>query len=548
MRVKFNRPIAREGRDLFLRSPIAFAAEEERPRKKPGEQLLQGTQSFEGITEGFPYANPDELVGKKGLTIFSKMLREDEMLNSATSYLLLATISPGLDIVAGEEDNESERAAEFQRWQFDRMRGTLSQVLLNVLDMAPRGFSVIEPEWDDQMTEGEWAGKQPYRSLMAKNPGYIEFKTDSYGRVAEDGVWQMDYTGTGSGTYNKADLKEVIYSAFWPRDDNPYGSPLLRPAYPYYFASQFVFKQWASFLERFGHPMVIGRHDDSFNDTDKAELLSLCKKLWRNLVTRLHKNVDVELIQPDFKATDQFEAHLRYCNRGKARSLLLPAMVMEHEGATGSLALAKEQGSEGQFVWLLKYFAEQCEAVMNEQAIRYSHIHNFGTKIPQPRAKFKAHVQDDLRLYAEVFGILADKLGMSFSKPELYKVFGQKEPEEGEETLGGRKPQPIMPAFPNGAPQLPGVPPDAEPEEVEKIAAELTRTAFEAARAPMHNRVYSFASSPGDLEDHMSFDQTNVEQDIASRYWSEIGAIVTEEIADATKATAGKGNGVRLSR
>ena len=549
---------------MKFRWPVTFKeADEKRALKKPGEQKLWGTQAFEAPpTTDMPYTNPDDLVGKHGLTIFSKMLREDEMLNSASCYLLLATVSPGFEIVAGEEDNESERAAEFQRENFEQMRGTTTQLLLNVLDAGPRGFSVLEPEWKEQETEGEWLGKQFYKQIFAKNPGYIEFKVDSYGRVVDDGVWQLNYSGSDTGLYTKVDLKDVFYWAFWPRDDNPYGSPLLRPAYPYYFAKAFGLKQWWKFLERFGHPLILGRVDEETGDEDVSRMEAMLKKLWVNLVSVLKADpgtIDVDLKQPDYKSTDQYERMIAVCNRCEARSMLLPSMVMEHDGATGSLALAREHGSEGQFMWMINYFAEGAETVMNEQVIPLSHVHNFGEKVPQPKFKIKEHVKEDLKLRAEIYGSLS-LIGVPYSLEAIRKEFSIPEPSKDDTIVGGRPAgggpldEALLPypkPKPTEVPQVPGVPPGAPPEKVEKAKKEFTEAVFDLARGwRPGSRVYSFgqgAPSQGrplrDIERHIDFAIINAEEDAAVESSAENFGVIFEDMAQQLETAAGKGNG-----
>ena len=554
MKVSFHRPVVRSGGDLYIRSPITFQAEAEKETPK-----LLGTQAFEDLPGDWPYQNPDELVGAKGLTVFSKMLREDEMLFSSSCYLSLATISPGFRVDPGDDTTEAMRAAEFQNDQFALMQGSLNQLCLDIIDAAFRGFAVIEPEYGARQTRGKWIGKQMVSAMRAKNPAYIEFKVDSYGAVEENGLWQLDYTGAGPGMYRKVDLQEVIYAAFWPRDDNPYGSPLLRPAYPYYFAKDFGLKQWWTFLEKFGHPIIMGKVEKGLESGERTQYLQMLTKLWKNLVAVVAGDVQVEMHQPDYKSTDQFEAMLRFCNRALARSLLLPALVMEHDGSTGSLAMAKEQGSEGQFTWILKHFADMIEQVINEQFIDRTHRLNFGDRIPRPTFKINDYAEEDLKMRAEIYSSLS-LVGMPFSVPALRKEFNIPEGDSGDLMIGGRpagggllNDELIRVATNNpAATELPGVPPGTPPEKVAAIRHEMTRKAFELAYdPPTPTRTVVSMASPNavpTLDEHISFDQTNIEEDIAAEWWGQIGAIVIEDMADAVKEQEGKGNGTRLLR
>lgn len=523
---------------LRFQAPWTFAAKAEKQARMPvGIQVLKGTQEFEGGFEGTPYENPGDLEGQHGVEIYNTMINECDMCSAASSYLLLAALSTGWEIEAASEDPIDQKAADFQKWSLENVKGTTAQALLNILQGGPVGFSVGELVWGDILRKGDFKGKQPIAQIADKNPEYIEFKVDSFGQIADEGVWQRNYTG--NSLYTKVDLEDVVYYAFWPRNDNPYGSPLLKPAYPWYFKKRFVRKQWGSFLERYGKPVPIGWVDPSTSDTDRAKFLTMIRNIRGNLAAILSNTLKLELQQIDMRPTTSYEDSILTCNRAIARSLLLPAMVMEKD-ATGSLALAKNQ-SETQFVWILRFFAQGLESVVNQQWIGKSHKLNFGDRAGQPKFKLKEYVQDDLVAKAQMYGTLS-LIGLVFDIDLIREEFGIPRPKDDAVLVGGR---PAGGGVLEEDGQIWGRVQATFPGATAKDVNSYTQMVMDAVNGKLKAAppVYSFGAPPEGIEEHIKFDETNTEEDVAAGYWSEIGTQVIESMAE--KAGAGKGNGGR---
>jgi len=421
-----------------------YAAEAEEAGPLIRGQKLKGSAAIEGhLFDSVPVSHQSELVKKKGLKVFRTMRREDDACSTGSGFLSLAVISPKWGVRTQGADGLDEKARDLVDFNLRTMNGTFSQTILFALQALYDGFSVCEPVYGDQISEGDFLGKQPIRKIASKDPYFIDFKVDSYGEIEEKGLWQQKYSGGGSWT--KEDVEEFLYLAFNPENDDPYGSSLLLPAYPSYFMKKLTLKTWARFLERHGVPTAIGRTqtiEKSMDSTYREKFLAFLEQLRMNLSTVLPKEWEVELVQPDMRAnTDTFEKAIAVANRAIFRSLLLPSRVFEG-GETGSYSQTKDQ-SQNQFAWVLRFVSDWVMEAFNSQVIRPFVLHNFGTRVAVPEVYIQDYVEEDLQAKATLFKVLSD-MGLPFSLSQIRGIFGVDEPVSPEDTFGGTRPAPPM--------------------------------------------------------------------------------------------------------
>ncbi|MCJ7551426.1 MAG: DUF935 domain-containing protein [Anaerolineae bacterium] len=492
------------------------------------------------------YLNPDDLASKKGLGVYSTMRTTDDMVSASSAYLQLAVLSPGWRFDPGDDTPEAIRAAEFQTWQADVLKGTYQQALLGRLDAAIRGFSVGEIVWAERETEGEWVGKQRIAQVQDKNPRYINFKLDPFGQVIEDGIVQE--TTMGSSTIT-VDLKEVVYWPFWPMDDNPYGTPLLRACYEPWFFKRFEMKLWARREEQRGHPPIIGRwkHDEPPSDEDKAAFLSFMKEWRQNMTGAISDTFELQEFNLARSNSENSLDVITTMNRAIARGMLLPALLMEKD-STGSLALGESHVD--QFIWILDYIGAQLMANMNGQYVRTSHLLNYGPRVPCPVFRIKPHKSEDLLLKAQIHGALS-LIGLPFDVRKMRDVFGDTiaVPKDNEEVAVGGRPagggllrddySVLGRAFQPLPPQIPG----ASGQEV----ANMTEMVYEAVKGKLRaEKTYSFASrqlSP--LEKLQNFAQQDADREMDLKEIEDLHILAAEAIATDLADLSSKQSGVR---
>lgn len=515
-------------------------------RKPPlrTEAIMYGTNAYSGeYGPTTPYVHPDELAHQQGIDIYRTMQRRDDMVSACFAYAHLASLSTGDQVEPGqtEEGDETakgkaEEAAQFVDDALDSLPMGRQQFFLDCLDAQVIGFVVLEKIWGDVLTDGRWAGKRMFRAMRHRNPKYIDFQVDEHGEIAEDGIWQESI----KTTWDKFSLDDVLYWAWNPKDDNPYGNPPTRAAYRYYWTKDNVIvKSWARYLERYGMPLVDGQYPEGAGDTAKQVLRDLVKSMRDSLTFIRPENWKVNITpMPHEAQITLYVESMAACNRGIARAIWLPELVMEIGNNVGSYALGKQHNN--QFVWILNYIRNALEHVVNSQYVAPLMAMNFDASYPIPYWSMKPFAEDDMLSKAQLVEILV-KAGFPMSTRKISELFSMPLPEEGEDVL---KPSAQPQQY-----QMPGM--------EEKEASDYTEMAWDAAHGKLEPRKVHVRMGgngngkkyePSPVERMVNFAQINVDEDVATAFWGDTAAVVLEGAASDLERDSGKGNGARRFR
>lgn len=504
-------------------------------------ERMYGTNYFSGYTDdNVEYVNPDLLVGEKGVGIFREMMDRDDMVAASYAYLQMAALSTGWQIEPASDEDADKAVADYATHALEAMQGSVQQMLLNILDAIPMGFVVLEKIWAKPETMGDWSGKQGLYRLSHKNPVYIDFNLDEFGHIRENGIWQETLTGG----HNKFTRDEVVYWAYDTKDDNPYGRSPSRRAYRWYFFKDGCVRLWARYVERYGMPILEGVFPKHADEDDKTALKTLLKEFRSSMTFIRREDWQVELHNPQshYSETSLFTQSIQACNRAISRSIYLPALVMEiGEEGTGSYALGKEHNN--QFVWILNFVRDGLADVVNEQIIRPLVEHNFPEGTAYPHWCLTPFTDEDLESKARMMLLLV-KMGLPISTEYLRDVFSIPEPGEGEEVVSAPS------GAPEGGYQIPGMGED-EAKEFTEILVDASHGKIKPEVTHVHmggngNKRNAQPLSP--IERNVNFEQTNIEEDVATAFWGNTAAAVFEGIADDLEEAAGKEPGARRTR
>ena len=179
-------------------TPVKMKRHAKAAAKKPqmplgGEQEISYTQS--GIySKTIQQYNPDDLVGKKGLQIYRKMMLDDQV-KAAVSAKQYAVLSTGYEIVPPEVDEESDEReiaqemTDFVKFDLEDIEGSFDSRLYDIMTAMQYGFSVTE-RIHRVVEGGRWAGKVALKALKTRQPFSFDFVTDEHGNLLENGVQQ----------------------------------------------------------------------------------------------------------------------------------------------------------------------------------------------------------------------------------------------------------------------------------------------------------------------------------------------------------------------
>lgn len=324
--------------------------------------------------------NPNELIGQKGWD-FVKEMAADDTIHSCLEIKKIGRLSTDYKIEAASESFEDKKIAEFIKYTFARMEGTLADKIKDIYSAFEFGFSVSEKNLQ-LYSDGEWKGYIGLKSIKTRDQKHIKFKTDIHGNI-EEVIQKSDYI---SG------LKEDIHI---PRDkciiytpnascSNPYGEPEIKFVFKPYSSKKWVVRFWNIALERFGAGITIGTYDEGMAE-QKTYLENVLKNLQAKTEIVKPRGIDIEMKNPMTGGKMAYEFALEKHETAIARALLIPDLLGFSKFTEGSFALGKKHFDV--FLWVLKKLGRDTEeTIVDEQIIKPLVKMNFGTdKIPHFR-------------------------------------------------------------------------------------------------------------------------------------------------------------------
>ncbi len=507
---------------MRFRNPFVFAD------KATTRPIASTVPKINGTEHATTY--PDDLTTSKGLQIYRTMQTRDDMVSSAIHYLIMSCLSSGWQIDAASDEEQDIKARDYIEHAIKGIEGTPLQVLTNIMDCLPMGFSICEKVWAEPENSGDWVGYQGYRRIAHKNPLSITFEQDAYGEVTENGILQTD----AKGNITRHLLDDVVYWPFMLKDDDPYGTRLLRPAYRYYFVKDMSIKKWASFIERYGLPLLMAKHDPDMSDEDVNTLVGWLKMLTNGVVSAFRDDIEITEYKPALtKETGLFKDAIAHCNRGIARSILLPALVGENS-ETGSYSLGKEHTDL--FIIVLNNIRDGLIDIVNEQIVKPLHVQNFPEGQVAPKFSLKPLTGEDLGVKAAMVKTLVES-GKSFDEDIIDDWFSIPKNVEGAVKVGKSDPAP-GPAI----------------EDTAEERREFTAQAIDNAES---NRGADVPEGFGNREEFAAVDEitrrfnpdaVNVEEEIDGEFVGQNLALILESTAMDLEDLALKQPGGRANR
>lgn len=349
--------------------------------------------------------NPDDLVSRRGLKIYSEMLK-DEQVKAVTEFKLSAILARGWDFKFGQtklSEKEQQRRIDVFNAVVAKMRGSFTDAIDGVSSGREMGFSITEKVYGTIDVAGTaFVG---INMMLTRDPTSFEFFTDEYGIVN-----RIVQKGTNLREVN-IDLDRIIHYVHKPKWDLVYGRSDLRAAHRSWYAKDQLVKLWLIHLEKFGGGIpVASRAADSNlkSGTPDFETLKETLKNFKGMASViLPPGVTMEVHFPT--TTDQFEKALVYFDLAIAKALLVPNLLgLSHTGQTGSYSQSQTQFEA--FFWTLNADSARLEECLNEQLFRDLGDQNWGDS-EYPRFCFKPasmeHIKWVLTTWKELLGAKA---------------------------------------------------------------------------------------------------------------------------------------------
>ena len=335
-----------------------------------GQTLPQGSGEEIAYTSSAVYAksiiqyNPDELVGKKGLAIYRKMMLDDQV-KAAVYAKIMAVLSTGYEVdepEVSDAETEGEVAKEmtdYVKFNLEDMEGSFDSKLFEMLTSVIFGFSVTERVLR-LIEKGKWAGKIALKALKTRQPFGFDFETDAFGNLLPDGVLQNQ---------RRLPAEKFIIHSYHKTFDNIYGDSDLRSAYEAWWRKSNANRFKMITLERYGEPLMVFSHSQRLSDTNKSELQKFGQNLQNRSVLILPQFITLDLKQGDPKIASAFIPVIQEEDVAIRVSLLMPGLIgMSGEQAIGSFARAVKEFDA--FIWVIEELRNDLETLINEKVVK----------------------------------------------------------------------------------------------------------------------------------------------------------------------------------
>jgi phage gp29-like protein len=352
--------------------------------KKP----TMGEMSFADPSRLFPggYSlpyNPSELVGQRGLGVFDKMRRDDQV-KAALTFKRHTVTAAGWSIKVPEGKDEDWDAAVLCREALDKLDGSLERAIDGVLTALAYGYSISEKVWEERDSQ------IVIKALKTRRPHDWEFEVDVYGNLI--GLKQLQ---------RKLPVDKFVVYSYDSEFGNWYGTSDLEAAHRAWWTKRNTYQWMAMLLERLGIPPIFALYDpNAYQGAKIGDLKNVLKNMQAATVGVIPRASpeDLELWTTEIKNGIEgvFIPALDRLDRDISKALLMPGLLgMTADAEQGSMARAKVHFD----VFMLvteRTRNEIAQHVISEQLIKPMVDLNFGAMDEYPWFEFNP-LTDEIR-------------------------------------------------------------------------------------------------------------------------------------------------------
>lgn len=315
--------------------------------------------------------NPDPILKAQGGGI--KVYREivDGHLDAVRDKRYMAVTSRPWSIDGSKGDLKKAKFVE------DHLFGLgLHKSMKQMMDALAYGYQVHEIIWD--VVDGV---------LL---PVAIKDKPQEWFRFDEQGYLKLM---TRNGSFLDLPPRKFLVTQHQATATNPYGKAIMaRCFWPIAFKKGGL-KFWMIFVEKFGHPKVIGKTPSSATEIEKRNLLKMLAGLVRDAVAVIPENGGVELLETKFGGQQPHPALVKWADSEMSKAWLGETLTTEQSANGGTRALG-EVHNEVREAYAMDD-AGMIEEVMN-QLIRWIYELNWPSDKHIPW--FNIQLPEDLQL------------------------------------------------------------------------------------------------------------------------------------------------------
>lgn len=350
------------------------------------------------------------------MELFEEMEEKDPHLFSQLQTRKNAVCGLDWEIIAFSEDEKDKQIAEFVKDVIKNIKD-FDKSLLDLLDAIGKGISFLEIKW--KLSNGY---------LKVENLSYIHPK-HIYWADEKLKIITKDYL---KGVYvHKLEQDKLIIHRYKARSGHESKAGVLRVVAWMYLFKNYTMKDWVTFIEKYGMPILLGEYDESSSEEDKGALMEALINIGTDSAGIISRNTKVNVIDNDKKSSaDIFENMARFCDEQISKAILGQTLTSD---SGGSYAQAKTHNEVRRDLT-----SADCKALANtikEYLIKPIVGLNFGEECNIPDFVFDFEEAEDLLKTAEIYSKLKNELGLVIDTEHLYEKFRIPKPEIHSEDL-----------------------------------------------------------------------------------------------------------------
>ncbi|MDR2733381.1 MAG: DUF935 domain-containing protein [Spirochaetota bacterium] len=321
-------------------------------------------------------------------------------------------------IPAGEEQRDMELAEAVNR---DIVQSTkLYALIRDMLDALAKGFSVCEIIWDTNTPP--W---KP-RAYKFRDPRWFQYDK-------ETGKTLMLRTPLGNELEPLRQFRFVVHEPHLI-SGNQILAGLALPALYYWMLKTYDVTSWAAFIDRYGYPIRIGKYGKKATEQDRATLKRAVAAIGQDFGAVIPESAVLEIIEAQHTSeTSGVYAALADWVDKQISKLVLGQTMTTDEGSSRSQSETHEKVRDDIADSDIQQVLETLHTALT---IPYINL-NFGVQENYPRIDlFKPDEKNVEQIISAI-----EKLGPQGFKvkaDEMRSLLGLSNPEEGDETIGGR--------------------------------------------------------------------------------------------------------------
>jgi phage gp29-like protein len=350
------------------------------------------------------------------LALAEEMEERDLHYASVLQTRRLAAVGLPRVVVEAADSGPSLDHAELVRTVVDDAR--FGDLLRGLFDAFGKGYSVVEVLWTAR--DGRWL------------PGAYKWRDPRLFRYDADTLSVLRVKGATADQDRDLDPGHFVCLEASHKTGAPIRGGLARLACVAAMIKSYSIKDWLAFAEVYGQPLRVGRYPVSATEDDVSRLYSAVSNLGTDFAAVLPESSRIELVSAHVSGGGEVFARLaEYVDAQISKAVLGQTMTTDN-GSSLSQAQVHEQVRQD----LLAADGAALADVINQQLVRPLIDVNFGEQSVYPRLVLRPDRVEDAEALSRAVTPLVTA-GLRVSASEIRERLRLREPEEGEETLGG---------------------------------------------------------------------------------------------------------------